>query len=170
MYNMEIIIADNLGGPPVIKMKCIFVLCMFSCFSIFGLRLPGVLLCCLFGLVLVLRGVVLPCRILVVVLPVTFERPCSAEFWVPFVIEQGYVAEDLELLHHVAPVSVEFVDVLDQLGDVVGHGCQFRTGELVVHVHRDAGYHSESSRSVCCWSARLSASSSQRSRAAAALS
>ena len=72
----------------------------------------------------------------------------------PFVVEEGDVAENLEFLHHIWPVPVEFVDVLDQLGDVVGHGCQLCTCELVVRVHSDAGYHSDPSRSVCCWRAR----------------
>ena len=163
MYNIKIIIADNLGSPPDIKMKCILFLCMFRCFSFFGFCFPGIRLICPSGLCQVLRGVVFSCRSLVVDPGLTIGTPCPAEFRVPLVVEERDVAQNLELFHHVSPMSVEFVDVLDQLGDGLGHGCQFGTGELVGHVHGDAGYHSEASRSV-------SASCFQRSRAAAALS
>ena len=47
------------------------------------------------------------------------------------VVEECDVPEDLELLHHVTPVKVQTVDVLDELGNVVGHGREFRTGTLV---------------------------------------
>ena len=64
-----------------------------------------------------------PCRVLVAVL-LCFRGPClGVEFGVPLVVEQRDVAEDLEFLHHVAPVPVELVDVLYEPRDVVGHGC-----------------------------------------------
>ena len=88
----------------------------------------------------------------------------------PLVVEHRYVSEDLEFLQHVASVPVELVDVLDEPCDVVGHGGQFRPRELVVAVHRDAGYHSMVSRCSNRRSLSSSASCSHRSRAAAALS
>ena len=36
-----------------------------------------------------------------------------AEFWVPLVVEKCYVSQHLEFVHHVPPVFVQAVDVID---------------------------------------------------------
>ena len=76
----------------------------------------------------------LPCRVQGVVLLVVVGPCLGVEFGVPLVVEQRDVSENLEFLHHVAPVSVQFVDVFYEPCDVVGHGGQFQPGELVVPV------------------------------------
>ena len=65
-------------------------------------------------------------------------------------------------LHHVLPVYVQSVNVLDELCDVAGYGRYFCAGKLVGGVDGDAGYHYESSCCVSRWMARLSSSCSQR--------
>ena len=73
----------------------------------------------------------------------------GAEFRVLFIVEEGDVSEHFELLYHVLPVDVQAVDVLDESGYVLCHRREFCAWE-VVFVHRDACYHRELSRSVCC--------------------
>ena len=41
------------------------------------------------------------------------------------VVEESYVSEHLELVHHVAPVDVQAVDVVDEPRDVLRHRRQF---------------------------------------------
>ena len=83
----------------------------------------------------------LSCRPRVYVLPLSRRGRRGVEFRVPLVVEESVVTEDLEFLHHVVSMPVQLAYVLDQPGDVVGHGCLFGPWELVVLAHRDARYH-----------------------------
>ena len=50
---------------------------------------------------------------------------CRAEFRVLFIVEEGDVSEHLELVHHVAPVDVQAVEVVNESRDVLRHRRQF---------------------------------------------
>ena len=87
----------------------------------------NILLGCVVLLLRFLQGrCMLPCRVLGVVI-LLLVGPCpGVEFGMPLVVEHRDVSENLEFLHHVASVPVEFVDVLDEPCDVVRYGGQFR--------------------------------------------
>ena len=52
-----------------------------------------------------------------------------------FVVEESHVSKHLEFVHHVVPVDVQAVDVVDQSRNVLRHRRQFRSGEVVPGLH-----------------------------------